>query len=103
MVLKYTDARGKILTNFASVSLTPAGCETFAEAIEPILRPYFNLKSIETLEYTLLVGESWTWPIPEPSHEDDSTDEHTFTYKVKTDKPMSFMEYFEKTLLFDIA
>ena len=50
-----------------------------------------------------MVGESWTWSIPVPSHEDNSTDDHTFNFKVKTDKPMDFLEYFESTNLLDIS
>ena len=101
--VKYTDARGDISTDFTKITLNLSGCDEITTKYEPIKRPYFDLTAEDTLEFTLEVGESWTWSIPEPKHEDDSTDDHTFAFKVSTVKPMTFMEYFDKTLLLDIA
>ena len=103
LIVKYSDARGDISSELTKISMNLIGCDKATEKYEPILRPFFNLTADDLLEYTLKVGESWTWSIPEPQHEDNSTYEHTFAFKVTTVKPMSFMEYFDQTLLLDIA
>ena len=84
LAVEYSDSRGSITSEFASISLNQNGCDS--ESIKEyhhLNRPYFNVTDSE-LDIVLQVGESWIFKIPTPQHEDEQTDGHTYTIKVST-------------------
>ena len=98
LVIKYTDGRGSIQTDLATLSLNLVGCNQNAtEKYHHIYRPYFNVTEDEQLTFILEAGQSWIWPIPDALHEDNRTSEHLYTIKVKKNQPIGFLDYFEKT------
>ena len=92
-----------LTTEFASISLNQNGCDSETiKTYHHLNRPYFNVTDLE-LDVILKIGESWIFKVPTPQHEDNRTDEHTFTTKVSAEKPMSFLEYFDLTKTLSIS